>query len=63
MTSRSEKKISYGRNILILLLLMAATFAVIFRGDDFPAFLVGPERCRRPLAAARPPVYVSFRRL
>ena len=30
MTSRSEKKISYGRNILILLLLMAATFAVIF---------------------------------
>ena len=39
MTSRSEKKISYGRNILILLLLMAATFAVIFRGDDFPAFL------------------------
>jgi len=40
MTSRNEKRTSYGRNIIILLLLTAITFAVILRGNDLEHFLL-----------------------
>lgn len=48
MTFNHGKKTSYGRNILILLLLMAVTFAVIFGGEDFSAFLSALKRAKIP---------------